>query len=112
VSEALVVSIVFVDPIHCGMFLNTHCNRFGCSDDSVKVIVVDVVVPPVRHPRVEYVRASITNMDHLLGAFRGAQSVIHVASLIPNVKMRKSKAVEIVNVDGTKAVIEACQQLG
>jgi nucleoside-diphosphate-sugar epimerase len=78
----------------------------------IKVVVVDVIVPSVRHPRVEYVRASITNVDHLLDAFQGAQSVIHVASLILNVKMRKSKIIEIVNVDGTKAVIEACQKLG
>ena len=75
-------------------------------------MVLDVIVPTVRHERVEYVRASITNLDHLLDAFRGAQSVIHTASLIPTIKMQKSRIIEIVNVEGTKTVIEACKQLG
>ena len=82
------------------------------SDPSIQVVVFDVVVPAVRHERVEYVRGSISILDHVRQAFKGADSVIHTASIIPSVKMQGSRALEIVNVDGTRNVIAACQELG
>ena len=108
-----VVGQVLTSIVLISIVLTSFCSDFvPFSDPLIKVVVVDVIVPSVRHHRVEYVRASITNVDHLLDAFRGAQSVIHVASLIPSIKMQKSKIIEIVNVDGTRTVIEACQRLG
>ena len=38
--------------------------------------------------------------------------MIHTASIIPNVKMQGSRALDIVNVDGTRNVISTCQELG
>ena len=69
-------------------------------------------MPAVRHERVEYVRGSISILDHVRQAFKGADSVIHTASIIPSVKMQGSRALEIVNVDGTRNVIASCQELG
>ena len=76
------------------------------------MIVVDVVVPRVRHERVEYVRASITSLEHMLNALHGAHAVIHTASIIPNIKLQESKILELVNTGGTQTIVEACKKLG
>ena len=74
--------------------------------------MLDVLVPKIRDERVEYVRCSITNPEHVLEALRGVDSVIHTASIIPNIYMQHSRLIELVNVDGTKNIIAACQSLG
>lgn len=48
-----------------------------------KVVVIDLLVPKQRHPRVEYVRASITDRNQLLDALshpsRTVDCVMHTA---------------------------------
>ena len=83
------------------------------SDAALRVVVIDVLVPKERHPRVEYVRASITLPEHVRRALEGGiDAVIHTASIIPDLRMQGSKALHIVNVDGTANIIQACIELG
>ena len=82
------------------------------SDPSLRVVVIDVVVPKSRHERVEYVRASITLEEHVRQALAGVDSVIHIASIIPDLRMQSSRVIELVNVNGTKNILAACKALG
>lgn len=50
--------------------------------EDVRIVVVDMMVPKERHPRVEYIRASITDSEQLLEALQGAHCVIHTARLV------------------------------
>jgi FlaA1/EpsC-like NDP-sugar epimerase len=74
-----------------------------------RVVVLDVLLPVVKHPRVTYVRGDICDAQHVETAFKDADAVLHVASIIPSLKTQHSPAIQKVNVGGTRAVIEGCK---
>jgi hypothetical protein len=74
-----------------------------------RVTVLDVLLPVVKHASVTYVRGDICNPEHVVAAFKGADAVIHVASIIPSLKTQASPIIHRVNVDGTRVVIDACK---
>lgn len=76
-----------------------------------RVTVLDVLLPLVKHRSVTYVRGDICDPAHVQAAFKGADAVLHVASIIPSLKTQASPIIRRVNVDGTRVVIEACKVL-
>ena len=74
-----------------------------------RVTVLDVMLPVVKHASVTYVRGDICNAKHVADAFKGADAVLHVASIIPSLKTQASPIIQRVNVGGTRAVIDACK---
>ncbi|MDQ3033446.1 MAG: NAD-dependent epimerase/dehydratase family protein [Myxococcota bacterium] len=53
----------------------------------------------------------VCSRDDLRRALRGAHTVFHLASIV-HVGLRKSPAIDRVNVDGVRHVVEICQELG
>ena len=74
-----------------------------------RVVVLDVLLPVVKSAKVTYVRGDICNPAHVEAALKGADAVLHVASIIPSLKTQASPIIERVNVGGTRVVIDACK---
>ncbi len=74
-----------------------------------RVVVLDVLLPVVKSANVTYIRGDICNPAHVEAAFKGADAVLHVASIIPSLKTQASPIIERVNVGGTRVVIDACK---
>jgi FlaA1/EpsC-like NDP-sugar epimerase len=74
-----------------------------------RVVVLDVLLPVVKHSSVTYIRGDICNPAHVEAAFKGASAVLHVASIIPSLRTQASPIIERVNVGGTRVVIDACK---
>jgi FlaA1/EpsC-like NDP-sugar epimerase len=77
--------------------------------EQYRVAVLDVLLPVFKHPSVTYVRGDICDPAHVEAAFKGADAVLHVASIIPSLKTQASPIIHRVNVDGTRVVIDACK---
>ncbi|KAF0701377.1 Aste57867_8079 [Aphanomyces stellatus] len=82
--------------------------------EQVHVIVFDISLPRTCHPAVTFVRGNLLHKDHvqaaltILGDDLHVQSVFHMASLIPFMEV-PDKAVERVNFDGTRVLLDVCQ---
>ena len=74
-----------------------------------RITVLDVLLPGAKHASVTYVRGDICDAKHVESAFKGADAVLHVASIIPSLKTQASPVIQRVNVEGTRAVIDACK---
>lgn len=74
-----------------------------------EVRVVDIAEP--KDGKGEFVRADITDAQAIRDALEGADSVFHNASLV-HTKQNKADFVWKVNLDGTRHVLEACQEHG
>jgi len=74
-----------------------------------RITVLDVLLPVAKHASVTYVRGDICDAKHVESAFKGADAVLHVASIIPSLKTQASPVIQRVNVEGTRAVIDACK---
>ncbi len=59
----------------------------------------------------EKVYGDVTDLDSLVKAFEGAETVYHLAGMI-EIKTGNEDAVYNVNVNGTKNVVEACKKCG
>lgn len=95
----------------CG-FLGRRVVDFLLLDSAVKEVrVLDVVVPTkkFRLPRVTYIRGDITNIQHCIEAMKGVTSVIHIASIIPNLRTQNSPILMQINVEGVRNIANACQ---
>ena len=57
-----------------------------------------------------YIQADITNIDDLIIAFKGVDTVFHCAGITPNSIRHSSKDFYQVNVSGTENVIKACTE--
>ena len=60
---------------------------------------------------VEKIFGTVTDINHLLEAFEGAETVYHVAGVV-DITGEKDKLVWSVNYDGTRNVVEACKKCG
>ena len=74
-----------------------------------RITVLDVLLPVAKHASVTYVRGDICNAAHVQEAFKGADAVLHVASIIPSLRTQASPIIQKVNVGGTQVVIDACK---
>jgi hypothetical protein len=74
-----------------------------------RITVFDVLLPVAKHASVTYVRGDICNAAHVQEAFKGADAVLHVASIIPSLRTQASPVIQKVNVGGTQVVIHACK---
>lgn len=74
-----------------------------------EVRVVDIAEP--KDGKGGFVRADITDAQAIRDALEGADSVFHNASLV-HTKQNKADFVWKVNLDGTRHVLEACQEHG
>ena len=74
-----------------------------------RIVVLDVLLPVVKHASVTYVRGDICDPKHVEAAFKDATAVLHVASIIPSLRTQASPIIERVNVGGTRVVIDACK---
>lgn len=61
--------------------------------------------------KTEFVHGDVTDLHSLLAAFDGMDSVFHLAGLIAYKKSDREK-MEVVNVEGTRNVVEACRATG
>jgi len=101
----------------CG-FLGHHVVRLLLRDYSASVSVVDLKCTRNRRPDsdgVRYFEADITDETKMQSVFETAKPsvVIHTASPAAQSNDRASHAIfKKVNVDGTRAVISACQKTG
>lgn len=59
----------------------------------------------------EKVIGNVCDSDHLMEAFKGADTVYHVAGVV-DITGEKDKLVMDVNYGGTKSVVEACKRCG
>lgn len=66
-------------------------------------------IDPLRGLDVEISRGDVRNLDDLVGAFTGARTVYHLASVISLLPRRKNLLASV-NVGGTRNVIEACRR--
>lgn len=60
---------------------------------------------------VEVVQADVLDEDSLVRAFRGAETVYHLAGIV-SIATRGSKLLRATNVEGTRNVIAACRRTG
>jgi hypothetical protein len=74
-----------------------------------RIVVLDMLLPVVKHASVTYIRGDICDPAHVETAFKGATAVLHVASIIPSLRTQASPIIERVNVGGTRVVIDACK---
>lgn len=101
----------------CG-FLGHHVVNLLVRSYAGAVSVVDLTCTRNRRPDsdgVNYYEADITDADKLLSIFQKAKpdTVIHTASPQAEGENKVAHALfKKVNVDGTKAVVEACQKTG
>ena len=97
-----------------GGYIIDQLIKEGC----VNIIVFDICLPPkhkVKH-EVTYVQGNLLSPDHLNQAIATYSKydiqidcIIHSASLIPYLGVPQ-QAVELVNVQGTRNIVEACKQ--
>lgn len=100
----------------CG-FLGHHIVKLLLDSYSCKIAVVDLRTTSNRRPDsdgVKYFDCDITNSSALLKVFEEVKPdvVIHTASPHGNDNKASHPMYYKVNVDGTKAIIEACRQTG
>lgn len=81
-----------------------------------EVHVVDRVAPrdlggAAGHARITHAVGDIRSKDDLRRALAGAHTVFHLASLV-DVGLRRNPDVDAVNVQGTRNVVEVCEELG
>ena len=70
------------------------------------VTVFDLRSTTFDEPSVKMVQGDLTKLDQVTAAFKGAEVVFHVASPDP---LSRNKAVfELVNINGTRNVVDAC----
>lgn len=85
------------------------------ADGSYTVHSLDILLPP-EDKRLSgvasYIRADITNKSDMSRALEGIEVVFHTASLLPNSIRNTPRAMEKVNVEGTKNIIRACEENG
>lgn len=74
-----------------------------------RVRVLDITEPA--ESDAEFLKTDITDAKAVLDAIEGADCVFHNASLV-HTKQNKADFVRRVNLDGTRHVIEACQEHG
>jgi dihydroflavonol-4-reductase len=68
-------------------------------------------ISPLKNVDIEIVEGDVRNLDSLLKAFNGAETVYHLAGIISILPGRKT-LLEDVNVKGTRNVTEACLKCG
>ena len=74
---------------------------------------IDVVSPRVLSDKVEAIRGNILDVEGLVRAFEGAETVFHVAALIhPREEAHRRQEIILVNVVGTQNVINAAVRCG
>ena len=56
-------------------------------------------------------RGDICNIHEVANAVKGAHTVFHMASMV-YVGLRRNQRIDAVNIDGTKNIIDACEQEG
>ncbi len=65
-----------------------------------------------RNPEIcSYIQADITNLNDMVMALQGIETVFHTAALIPNVKCSDADYYRV-NTQGTGTVVEACKRCG
>ncbi len=82
--------------------------------DSVHVLDTVPFVSRTRLPtdvQLTHAVGDIRNRDDLRRAFAGAHTVFHLASIV-DVGLKPNPLIDAVNVQGTRNVIEVCQELG
>lgn len=81
------------------------------SSGGTEVVALDRGDPPGPFPGVRPVRADICDRGALADAFAGAESVFHLAALLPQ-RHASPEDMRRVNVEGTVAVVEEAQRAG
>ena len=59
------------------------------------------------HSNVEYIRCDVTNSEHVQSALRGIHTIFHCAAII-DIRYSPSPTLHKVNVDGTRNVVDFC----
>lgn len=87
------------------------CRKLVEQGNSVTVVVrKNSDLSELNGVHVKYQIGDVTNLHSLLDAFKGADTVFHLAGLIAYNKSDRAK-MELVNVQGTASVLEACRAL-
>lgn len=85
------------------------------ADGQYAVHSLDLCIPP-EEGRISgvasYIQADITNKNDLLKAFEGIDVVFHTVALLPFSIRNTLHAMKRVNVEGTRNVVEACEESG
>jgi len=96
-------------------FLGKYIVKMLLEFENINVVVFDLSIPQteMRHPDVTYIQGNILNMNHLesMLSLVKVDSVIHTASLIPNIEV-PDEAIYEVNITGVKNLLNCCQSSG
>jgi nucleoside-diphosphate-sugar epimerase len=76
-----------------------------------EVRAFDRRAPPETPPAIEAVVGDVLDGEALLGAMRGCDAVFHLAALYSYARA-DARAMQAVNVDGTRAVLDAAARAG
>jgi sterol-4alpha-carboxylate 3-dehydrogenase (decarboxylating) len=85
------------------------------ADGRYIVYSLDLDIPP-EHKQIagvrSYIQTDITNKDDIIKALEGIDVVFHTAALLPFSIRNIHQAMRVVNVEGSKNIIEACKMKG
>lgn len=85
------------------------------ADGRYAVHSLDLRIPPKEERIlgvVSYIQCDITNKDDVAKALEGVEVVFHSAALLPFSIRNNLRAMKRVNVEGTRNVVEACEENG
>lgn len=91
---------------------NVLIRRLLEKDEEVKAFILPSEdLTPIKGLEVEIIKGDVRNIDSLVNAFQGAETVYHLAGII-SIMPDKDGLLYQVNVEGTRNVVNACLKTG
>lgn len=91
---------------------NVLIRRLLEKDEEVKAFILPSEdLTPIKGLEVEIIKGDVRNIDSLVNAFQGAETVYHLAGVI-SIMPDKDGLLYQVNVEGTRNVVNACLKTG